>query len=161
MLMISSTEAPLNQGKALKATKISWSASKTQKPCFEMLVTSAPEMFFPSVADFIFALLDDGFGRTELRCRHSEISCELNPWRQPELCFTTFAIDVNVYSALLTREKVETKSSSLKDSRTQARPLLTSADASWPHFVPVRQMFRREIPSSGKSTCYHLGTQGM
>ena len=104
------TFASLNQGKVLKDKKYSCPRTWSQKPCFEIPTTSAAEVLFPSVNDFIFAFFDNSPHFAQLLSLQAVILRQLDSRLQSKLCLAVAAINMDVFSVFFLRkeEKPET-----------------------------------------------------
>jgi hypothetical protein len=85
-----------------------------------MFVISTSEVFLPSVADFIFVLLDERVRCPDLLLCQAGIMGQFNHRLQPIFCFPTFTIHMNVHARFFAGEEIEAELSCSKNRRTQA-----------------------------------------
>jgi hypothetical protein len=116
-------EASRNHGNSANGTNISSDRSNSQKPCGETLVTSTPEVFRPSAADFTDMLLDQPLGGSNLLLCQAMILRHGNGRLKPELRLAVRALNVYVNSGLLAREKVKPEAAVAKNGGTHWRSL--------------------------------------
>jgi hypothetical protein len=77
-------------------------------------------VLFPSAADFISVCLDQGLSSPKLALFHTYILRHFDTRLKPELRLAISAMNMNVHSRLLSREKVEAESAFAKDCRAHA-----------------------------------------
>jgi hypothetical protein len=107
--VICSTVADLNQGNWANGSSNSSSPRSSQKPCLEMLVTSAPEVVVPSIFNFLQMSLDDDLRIRELPRRQAGRRGDMNGWGQPELGLAIRMSHMYVDARLFTREEEQTE----------------------------------------------------
>src|SRR4051812_15564733 len=105
------TEAFSNHGKSSNGKKSSRSPRYSQKPCFEILVTSTSKVAVPGILDLILVLQDQLVDTAQIAVAEFDVLRQLDVRRQPELGLTLRGLDVDVWPRLLPGEEVETKGS--------------------------------------------------
>ncbi len=73
----------------------------------DFYISTLTEMFVPRLDDLILVLLDNTFNFAEPSRTEFVLCGERHNWFQPELCFSTLACHMDIYSVLFVREKVE------------------------------------------------------
>src|SRR5437870_3695130 len=104
---MASTGARLNQGKSSNARKSSRPSTSNQKPCREMLVTSASEVTVPGICDLLLVLLDQLAGTPEILRGEAVASRQFDFRIEPELRLAVSGRDVDVQPRFLAGEEEE------------------------------------------------------
>src|SRR5438309_1361464 len=95
------TGASLNQGNSSNGRKSSRSSRRIQRPCREMLVTSASEVAVPGVSDLILVLQDQLTDAFQIAIAELMVLGDLDRRIEPELYLSCGRLDMNVQPRLL------------------------------------------------------------
>jgi len=106
--------ASRNQGNSVNGRKSSSSASSSQKPCADTLVTSAAEVLCPSSADVMLLYLYEGLDCPKLAVVKAKILRQFCARLKPELRLPVRALDMDMQPPLLPRKEVNRYPSSRK-----------------------------------------------
>lgn len=121
--IISRTDASRNHGNASNERNFSSLLISNQKPCRDMLVTSAFKMFSPRYPYLNLVRLHKSLNPIQLSRTQPVIMSQFNYWFYPKLRFAVCGTDVNVHPFLFTWKEIKSKRTIAKYRRTHSNIL--------------------------------------
>src|SRR5438477_10603984 len=95
------TDAFSNHGNSPNGTKNSLPPTYSQKPCREMLLTSAWVMSAPALFDFVMTFCDGAEDSRDFPLRNPVILLQFDAWFKPDLQLAFWSFYVYVHAIFL------------------------------------------------------------